>query len=126
MGKRLTKELVLNAVSNAITRRGPGRDIIFHSDQGIQYACNVFRNFLKRNDFTQSMSRKGICYDNAISESFFHTLKTEHVYFFHYKTREEARRSIFDYIEMFYNRGRRHSSIGYMSPDEFERMAMTA
>lgn len=126
MSERLTKDLVLNAVSNAITRRNIDGEIIFHSDQGVQYACDVFRNFLKRNNMTQSMSRKGICYDNAITESFFHTLKTEHVYFCHYRTREEAKRSMFDYIEVFYNRERRHSSINYMSPDQFEKMAIMA
>lgn len=126
MRERLAKELVLKAVSSAITRRNVNGDIIFHSDQGIQYACDVFKNFLKRNNIEQSMSRKGICYDNAITESFFHTLKTEHVHFSHYRTREEARRSIFDYIEVFYNRERRHSSIGYLSPDQFERTAIVA
>ena len=123
MSNRLTKEIVIAAVSNAITRRNVDGNIIFHSDQGIQYACGVFKNFLKRNRITQSMSRKGICYDNAITESFFHTLKTEHVYFCRYRTREEAKRSLFDYIEVYYNRERRHSSIGYMSPDLFEKMA---
>jgi len=126
MGDRLTKEIVITAVSNAIIRRNLAGDVIFHSDQGIQYACDVFRNFLKRNKITQSMSRKGICYDNAITESFFHTLKTEHVYFCQYRTREEAKRSIFDYIEVYYNRERRHSAIGYMSPDQFEKMAVPA
>lgn len=124
MGERITKDLVLNAVSNAITRRNPCSGVIFHSDRGVQYACGVFRNFLIRKRMQQSMGRRGWCYDNAITESFFHTLKTEHVYFCQYRTREEARRSIFDYIEMFYNRERRHSSIGYMSPDEFEKMAV--
>lgn len=126
MSERLTKDLVINAVSNAIIRRNPEGNIVFHSDQGVQYACDVFVNFLKRNKFTQSMSRKGICYDNAITESFFHTLKTERVYFCRYRTREEARQSIFDYIEIYYNRERRHSSIGYLSPEQFEKMAMTA
>lgn len=124
MGERLTKDIVVNAVSNAIIRRNPVGNVVFHSDQGVQYACDVFRSFLKRNKMIQSMSRKGICYDNAITESFFHTLKTEHVYFCQYKTREEARRSIFEYIEVFYNRERRHSSIGYLSPEQFETMGM--
>jgi transposase InsO family protein len=125
MSRRLTKEIVITAVSNAIARRNIYGDIIFHSDQGVQYACYIFRNFLKRHRIMQSMSRKGICYDNAITESFFHTLKTEHVYFCHYRTREEARRSLFDYIEIYYNRERRHSSIVYMSPEQFEKMAMS-
>lgn len=126
MMDRLTKDLVIKAVANAIIRRRPGTEIIFHSDQGVQYACDIFRNYLTRNNFMQSMSRKGICYDNAITESFFHTLKTEHVYFCQFRTREEARRSIFEYIEIFYNRERRHSSIGYLSPSEFEKMAAAA
>ena len=124
MNERLTKELVLAAVSNAIIRRKIAGELIFHSDRGVQYACDVFQSFLKRNKIRQSMSRKGICYDNAITESFFHTLKTEHIYFNRYRTREEAKQSIFSYIEVFYNLERRHSSIEYLSPDQFERRSI--
>jgi transposase InsO family protein len=124
MNERLTGDLVIKAINNAVIRRKPNGRIIFHSDRGVQYACFETRKLLARNGFIQSMSRKGICYDNAITESFFHTLKTEHVYFSHFITREEARRSLFDYIEVYYNRERRHSSIGYMSPDQFEKVAV--
>jgi len=126
MGERLGRGLVLKAVNNAITRRRPTSKVIFHSDQGVQYAAHETRQILKDNNFVQSMSRKGRCYDNAITETFFHSLKTEHVYFKKYKTRDEARQSIFDYIEVFYNRERRHSSIGYLSPEEFEKVSVAS
>ncbi|MFC1482884.1 IS3 family transposase [Candidatus Margulisiibacteriota bacterium] len=126
MNKRLTKELVIKALNNALRRRNYPTNIIFHSDQGVQYASHEFRKILEVHKFIQSMSNKGNCYDNAITETFFHTLKTEHVYFEQYETREKARRSIFDYIEIFYNRERRHSSINYMSPENFERLKMAA
>ena len=95
--------------------------LIFHSDRGVQYACNDFRDLLKEHKAVQSMSGKGNCYDNAVSESFFGTLKTELVYPTRFRTRAEARAAIFDYIEIFYNRQRRHSALGYLSPAEFER-----
>ncbi len=121
MSNRLGQELVLNAFQQALWRRRPGKGIIFHSDQGVQYACTAFRNLLKEYKFIQSMSGKGNCYDNAVAESFFHTLKTELVYFETYHTREEARNSIFEYIEMYYNRIRLHSTLGYCSPVQFEQ-----
>jgi len=120
MNQRLTKELVLDAVNQALRYRNPGSDMIFHSDQGSQYASNQFRKLLYEHDIRPSMSDKGNCYDNAITETFFHTLKTELVYFENYQTREEARLSIFEYIELFYNRKRRHSAIGYKTPVDFE------
>jgi len=126
MSDRLTSEFVVKALYQAIGRRHPGSGCIFHSDRGIQYASTDFRDVLKSYGFIQSMSRKGNCYDNAVSESFFHTLKTEHVYDYRYETRAEARHSIFDYIEMFYNRQRRHSALGYRSPVSFELEAMAA
>ena len=126
MSDRLTSEFVVKALYQAIGRRHPGSGCIFHSDRGIQYASGDFRDELKAYGFTQSMSRKGNCYDNAVSESFFHTLKTEHVYDYRYETRAEARLSIFEYIEMFYNRQRRHSALGYRSPVSFELEAMAA
>ena len=125
MSERLTRAFVLRAINHAIRRRQPNNKVIFHSDQGVQYACFETRKVLKQNGFTQSMSRKGCCYDNAVTEAFFHSLKTEHVYFEQYKTRNQARQSIFDYIETFYNRERRHSSIGYLSPEEYEKMSLT-
>jgi len=121
MSERIDRTLVLRAIDNAITRRQPKGEVIFHSDHGVQYAAWETKQMLKQNGLVQSMGRKGSCYDNAVTESFFHSLKTEHVYFEKYRTRDEARQSIFNYIEVFYNRERRHSSIGYLTPEEFER-----
>jgi transposase InsO family protein len=126
MSDRMTSGFVVKALYQAIGRRHPSPGCIFHSDRGIQYASGDFKDVLKAYDFIQSMSRKGNCYDNAVSESFFHTLKTEHVYDYRYETRAEARLSIFEYIEMFYNRQRRHSALGYRSPVSFELEAMAA
>ena len=124
MSDRLTAGFVVKALYQAIGRRHPSSGCILHSDRGIQYASTDFRDVLSAYGFIQSMSRKGNCYDNAVAESFFHTLKTEHVYDYRYETRAEARQSIFDYIEMFYNRQRRHSALGYRSPVSFELEAM--
>ena len=124
MSDRLTSGVVVKALYQAIGRRHPSSGCILHSDRGIQYASTDFRDVLSAYGFIQSMSRKGNCYDNAVAESFFHTLKTEHVYDYRYETRAEARQSIFDYIEMFYNRQRRHSALGYRSPVSFELEAM--
>ena len=120
LGKRLDSDLIEKALQNALLDRKVERGIIFHSDQGSQYASESFRRMLRANGFIQSMSRRGNCHDNAVTESFFHTLKTELIYRTKYITREEARRSIFEYIEIFYNRKRLHSSIGYKSPVEYE------
>lgn len=121
MGDKITADLVLRAFNQAVLRRQPGPGLIFHSDRGVQYASEAFRNVLTRYGCIQSMSGKGNCYDNAVAESFFHTLKTEYVYFEKYETRAEAQRGIFEYIEVFYNRTRRHSAIGSRSPVDFER-----
>lgn len=126
MSDRLTSDFVVKALYQAIGRRQPASGCILHSDRGIQYASAAFRDVLMAYGFIQSMSRKGNCYDNAVTESFFHTLKTEHVYDYRYETRAEARQSIFEYIEMFYNRQRRHSALGYRSPVSFELEAMAA
>jgi transposase InsO family protein len=120
LDKRLDKKLVIEALREALESRSISKGIIFHSDQGVQYASEEFKKILKNNGILQSMSRRGNCYDNAVTESFFHTLKTELVYFENYKTKQEARTSIFEYIEVFYNRKRIHSSIGYLTPEEFE------
>ena len=120
MGERLTQDLVIEALRQALGRRKPVPGAVFHSDRGSQYAGNAFRSILKEHQFSQSMSSAGNCYDNAVMESFFHTLKTEVVYFERYRSRAQARQSIFEYIEVFYNRIRRHSSLGYLSPLEFE------
>lgn len=120
MMDRLTRQLVMDAFRQAVGRRGSVQGLIFHSDRGRQYASHDFRELLTNYGCLSSMSGKGNCYDNAVSESFFHTLKTELVYGRTYETRREAVSSVFEYIEVFYNRTRRHSSIGYMSPAEFE------
>jgi len=116
----LSAELVIKALMMAILHRNPGQGIIFHSDRGSQYTSSSVREMLKSYQMTQSMSSTGNCYDNAITESFFHTIKTELTFWNSYQTREEAKRSIFEYIEIFYNRQRLHSAIGYLSPVEFE------
>ncbi|MBT9168903.1 MAG: hypothetical protein DDT19_02254 [Syntrophomonadaceae bacterium] len=126
MSDRLTSDVVVKALYQAIGRRRPSLRCIFHSDRGVQYASADFGDALKAYGFIQSMSRKGNCYDNAVAESFFHTLKTEHVYDYRYETRAEAIQSVFEYIEMFYNRQRRHSALGYRSPVSFELEAMAA
>lgn len=117
----LSSSLVITALSQAITNRGENPGIIFHSDRGSQYASEEVRKYLQGHKMIQSMSRKGNCYDNAVMESFFHTLKAELVSFENFQTRDEAKMKIFDYIEIFYNRQRSHSSIGYLTPEEFER-----
>ncbi len=116
-------ESVIPALQMAIGRRCPPPGLIHHSDRGVQYAAEDFRDLLKAHGMVASMSRKGNCYDNAAKESFYHTLKNELVFREHYRTREEARASIFDYIEIFYNRQRLHSTLGYMSPADFEAAA---
>jgi len=116
----LSAELVIRALLMAVLHRNPGRGIIFHSDRGSQYTSSKFREALKNYGMLQSNSSTGNCYDNAVTESFFHTLKTELIYWEKYQTREEAKRSIFEYIEINYNRRRLHSSLGYLSPVEFE------
>jgi putative transposase len=126
MSHCLGQDMVLQALRQALLRRGPVPGLIFHSDQGVQYACQAFRELLIQFRIIQSMSGKGNCYDNAVAESFFHTLKTELVYFEDYQTREEARRSIFEYIEVFYNRERRHSALNYLSPVNFEQLPKAA
>jgi len=107
----------------AISAQRPGAGLIHHSDRGVQYASENYRKLVRSAGFQASMSRKGNCYDNAPMESFFHTIKTELVHHRRYATREEASRDIFAYIEGFYNRTRRHSAIGYISPIEMELKA---
>jgi transposase InsO family protein len=125
MQDALQRELVMDAFKQAVLRRNPLPGLIFHSDRGVQYACADFCNLLKEHQAVQSMSGRDSCYDNAISESFFGTLKTELVYFHRFRTRAEAKIAIFEYIEVFYNRQRRHSGLGYLSPIEFERRIVT-
>lgn len=120
MADHLRSELCGQALEMALKRRRPREGLIHHSDRGVQYACGDYRDLLEEHGITCSMSGSGDCYDNAVVESFFKTLKAELVYQQEYQTREHARRSIFEYIEIFYNRNRRHSSLGYVSPAEFE------
>lgn len=120
MGSRNNKTLVIDAITMAVWRRKRPQGVIVHSDQGSTYRSKDHRKYLEANQLLCSMSRKGECLDNAVAESFFGTLKTEHVDYQDYRSRDEARRSIFEYIELFYNVRRRHSTIGYVSPVEFE------
>jgi transposase InsO family protein len=121
MSERMTVDLVLNALNQAVTHRSPADGLTHHSDKGSQYTSKDFQKQLKAYCMVVSMSGTGNCYDNAAMESFFHTLKTEHTYFEHYTTREQAMRSIFEYVEVFYNRQRLHSTLGYYSPMAFEK-----
>jgi len=123
LGERLTSELVNEALRMAIGRQLPMVDLLAHSDRGSQYASGSYQRLLASRGITCSMSRKGNCWDNAPMESFFATLKKELVHQERYATREEARQSLFEYIEVFYNRVRRHSAIGYQSPTRFEEAA---
>lgn len=120
MSNRITKELVINAFLMALYRKKPPQNVIFHSDRGSQYASNEFKKILKYNHFIPSMSGAGNCYDNAAAESFFHNLKVEKVYWNIYEGRNDAKRSVYDYIELYYNVRRSHSSIDYMTPKAYE------
>lgn len=120
MGSTLDTSVPLAALLMALRRRQPGRGLIHHSDRGVQYASADYRSALAHHGVVASMSRKGNCYDNAAMEAFWSTLKNELVYRCHFATRAQARTAIFDYIEAFYNRSRRHSSLGYQSPLDYE------
>ncbi len=122
VSKRINGQLTLDALQKAIIRRHPEKGLIHHSDQGRQYAEFGYRRLLEKYHITPSMSRKGNCYDNAVMESFFKTLKVELIYRYRFTTREEAKKRLFDYIEIYYNRQRRHSALGYLTPAEFERL----
>lgn len=126
MGSRMTADLVNDAMLMAIWKRKPDKGLIFHSDRGSQYASDDYRKTLKSYGVNASMSRKGDCWDNAVAESFFHTLKIELVHHCDFETREEARAEIFEYIEVFYNRQRLHSSNGYEAPLVFEMIQEAA
>ena len=115
-------DTVIPAWNMAYRNRPITQELLFHSDRGVQYACNEFRNLLDKHPLvTRSMSRKGNCWDNAVAESFFKTLKAECVYQNKFETRQQAALVIFEYIEIWYNRKRVHSALGYMSPQDFER-----
>lgn len=121
MSDRIDTELVTSALQMATTQRSPEPGLLHHSDRGVQYASDAYRQILDELGVVCSMSRKGNCWDNAMMESFFGSLKSEWVYGKDYQTQEDAKQDLFKYIEMFYNRQRRHASLGYISPAEFER-----
>jgi putative transposase len=121
MSERIDSRLVVDALEMAVSRRRPGDDLVAHSDRGSQYASEHYQGLLASHGITCSMSRRANCWDNAPMESFFASLKRELVHDEDYATRAEARASLFEYIEVFYNRIRRHSSLGYRSPAEYER-----
>ena len=120
LSESLERHSMIRAFNKALWRRRPGQGLLVHSDRGVQYASADFRNLLKENKFVQSMSRKGNCWDNAVAESFFHTLKTQLIYHRKFQDQGEAEQALFNYIEIYYNRRRRHSTIGYQSPSIFE------
>ena len=120
MADHLRTDLCADALRMAIANRRPSQGLLHHSDRGVQYASDDYQQLLRSNGMTCSMSRRGDCWDNAAMESFWGTLKTERVHHEHYATREHAKRSIFEFIECWYNRRRRHSAIGYKSPEAFE------
>ncbi len=116
---------VIDALNMALSRRAIAPGLIFHSDRGKQYVDHRFRAILEKNHIIQSMSSTGNCYDNAMAESFFATLKKGHLFRERFQTKEEARRKLFEYLEIFYNRVRRHSALGYKSPVAFEKQLTT-
>jgi len=120
MSRRMTRSLVCDALMMAIWRRRPSAGLIHHSDRGVQYASRAFRKLLKVHGILGSMSRKGDCWDNAVVESFFGSLKSERLFWQHYPTRQAAQNDIVDYIAMFYNPLRLHSYLDYKSPDQYE------
>jgi transposase InsO family protein len=126
MGSRLTAELAREALTMALARRKPKPGLLHHSDRGVQYASLDYQRLLTDSRITCSMSRKGNCWDNAVVESFFGTLKKELIHDQRYPTREAATQDVFEWIEVFYNRKRRHTTLGYRSPAEFEAMREVA
>jgi putative transposase len=126
MAERMTRQLVMDALTLAAKRRNPPRGLLHHSDRGSQYASDDYQALLAKLAMVCSMSRTGNCWDNAPAESFFSILKRELIFHNRYQSRTQARQSIFDYIERFYNRRRIHSSLGYLTPYEFEELRLAA
>ena len=122
----LETTIIMQAMDMALRQRQPAPGLIFHSDRGCQYTSQVFRDRLRLAGIRQSMSKTGCCYDNAVAESFFHSLKVEWIHGHELRDRAIMRSEVFRYIEGYYNRSRRHSTIGYLSPAEFERRALAA
>jgi len=121
MDRRMSADLVARSLEQAVCRRAPQKGLIAHSDRGSQYTSTEYKKHVRKHGIELSMSSTGNCFDNAAMESFFHTLKTEHTFFQNFSTRAEAVQSIFEYVEVFYNRQRLHSTLGYLSPCEFEK-----
>ena len=120
ISERLERGIALDALTMALRNRRPPHGLLHHSDRGSQYASHEYRQLLAANGMRSSMSRRGNCWDNAVAESFFATLKLELVYQTQWRTRADAHSAVFEYIELFYNRRRRHSALGYLSPEQFE------
>ena len=121
LSSSLERHSLIKAFNKAVMRRRPDKGLMIHSDRGVQYASKEFKNRLKNYGFIQSMSRKGDCWDNAVVESFFHTLKTQLIHHVRFKTFKEAERSLFKYIEMYYNQRRKHSANGWKTPAHCEQ-----
>ena len=117
----MTRQLVIDALNMGIKNRNPKKGLIFHSDRGSQYASHDFQKELWKNGISSSMSRRGDCWDNAVAESFFFTIKTKLIYQKEYKTRKQARQDVFEYIAVYYNRIRMHSTLDYKKDYENER-----
>lgn len=126
LSSSLSSQMALTALHRAIRSRRPGAGLIIHSDRGIQYACHDFRKLLNKHGFVQSMSRKGDCWDNAVAESLFSIIKSELIHHERFKGPQDALATIFEYIEIYYNRKRKHSTLGYQTPDQFERSMKSA
>ena len=122
MADNMRSKLVNDALTMALFKRKPKKGLIWHTDRGSQYASDSHRNILKDHKIIQSMSKKGDCWDNAVAESFFHTLKTELTNHYQFENQQEAKNVIFEYIEVFYNRQRLHSTNDYWSPVDYEEM----
>jgi putative transposase len=126
LSSSLSAEMVLTALSRAVRNRRPSSGLIIHSDRGVQYACSDFRKVLKKHKYVQSMSRKGDCWDNAVAESFFGIIKSELIHQESFKGPQDTLRAIFEYIEIYYNRKRKHSTLGYKTPAQFEQAMKSA
>jgi transposase InsO family protein len=126
LSSSLSAEMVLKALYRAIRNRRPDASLIIHSDRGVQYACKDFRQVLEKHLFVQSMSRKGDCWDNAVAESFFGILKSELINHERFKGPYDTLKALFEYIEVYYNRKRKHSTLGYKTPAQYEQIAKSA
>ena len=126
LSSSLSCEMVLTALHRGIRNRRPGAGLIIHSDRGVQYACKDFRKVLDKHHFVPSMSRKGDCWDNAVAESFFGILKTELIHHERFKGPQDTLEALFEYIEVYYNRKRKHSTLGYKTPAQYEQVMKSA